>query len=270
MRVAFVQMDCRLGRRAENLARAEALVSQHQADLFVLPELFSSGYLFRSQEEVAAVAEEVPSGPTTRMLKSLAARHNCYLVAGLAEAAQGKVYNSAVLVGPHGVVATYRKTHLFSDEALWFAPGDTGFVVADVGLARLGSMICFDWIFPEAARTLALKGADIICHPANLVLPYCQKAMTTRALENGVFAITANRIGVEERDGVSLRFTGGSQIVDPRGKVLLATDDAAEVVGVVEIDPSQARNKLLTPRNDLLMDRRPELYELGRRTDGIR
>jgi len=263
MRVAFVQMDCQLGRRAENLDRAEALISRQEADLFVLPELFSSGYLFRSREEVASSAEEVPSGPTTRMLMGLAARQGCYLVAGLAEAANGKVFNSAVLVGPQGLVALYRKTHLFLDEAFWFAPGDTGFVVADVGQARLGLMICFDWVFPEAARTLALKGADIICHPSNLVLPYCQKGMTTRALENGVFAITANRIGVEERDGISLRFTGGSQIVDTRGKVLLAADDVTEMVGVVEIDPQAARDKLLTPKNHLLLDRRPEMYELG-------
>lgn len=270
MRVAFVQMDCLFGRREENLARAEALISPHDAELFVLPELFSSGYLFRSDEEVAAAAEQVPSGPTTRMLATLAARKRCHLVAGVPEAAADKVYNSAVLVGPQGVVALYRKAHLFSEEALWFAPGDTGFVVADIGQARLGLMICFDWIFPEAARTLALKGADILCHPSNLVLPYCQKAMTTRALENGVYAITANRIGVEERDGVRLRFTGGSQVVDPRGRVLLAADDTTETVMVVEIDPSVARNKLLTARNDLLADRRPELYELGGRPDDLR
>ncbi len=263
MRVAFVQMDCKFGRRAENLERAEALISAQEADLFVLPELFASGYLFRNRAEVLASAEEIPSGPTSRMLQALSARKNCFMVAGVAEAADGHIYNTAILVGPGGMLATYRKTHLFLDEKLWFAPGDTGFVVVDLGIARVGLMICFDWIFPEAARTLALKGADILCHPANLVLPYCQKAMTTRALENGVFAVTANRIGTEERDGVRLCFTGRSQIVDPRGAVLMAAGESEEIVGVVDIQPGAARDKMLTPKNHLLHDRRPELYELG-------
>ncbi|MDZ7271939.1 MAG: acyltransferase [candidate division KSB1 bacterium] len=262
MRVAFVQMSCLFGRRNENLEKAEALISAHDADLFVLPELFSSGYLFRSAEEVAASAEEIPSGPTSRFLAALSAKKQCFIVAGVAEAAQGKVFNSALLVGPHGVLAVYRKTHLFLDEALWFTPGDTGFVVADIGQARVGLMICFDWIFPEAARTLALKGADVLCHPANLVLPYCQNAMTTRALENGVFAVTANRIGSEERDGQSLCFTGRSQIVDPRGRVLVAAGESEETVGIAEIAPEMARDKMFTARNHLLKDRRPEMYEL--------
>jgi len=131
------------------------------------------------------------------------------------------------------------------------------------GGAKVGLMICFDWIFPEACRSLALKGADIICHPSNLILPYCQTAMTTRAMENGLFTITANRIGSERRNGQELTFTGGSQIVDPRGRVLAQASRDQEEVVVVEIDPIQARDKNFTASNHLFRDRRVDLYEFA-------
>jgi predicted amidohydrolase len=121
-------------------------------------------------------------------------------------------------------------------------------------------MICFDWIFPEAARSLALQGADLIAHPSNLVLPYCHAAMATRALENGVFVATANRVGTEDRAGRSLTFTGGSRVIDPRGRVLAAAGTASEETIVVELDPAAARDKTITAHNDRLGDRRPELY----------
>jgi predicted amidohydrolase len=124
-------------------------------------------------------------------------------------------------------------------------------------------MICFDWIFPETARSLALAGADIICHPANLVLSYCQDAMITRCVENRVFAVTANRTGSESRAGATLRFTGLSEIVAPDGGVLARAGVEAEEVIVREIDPFEARDKAVTPQNDVLGDRRPDLYRLG-------
>src|SRR5919202_6692477 len=120
-----------------------------------------------------------------------------YLVAGLAELHSERCYNSAVVLGPSGFIGTYRKTHLFFEETLLFAPGDTGFPVWQAGGAKIGVMICFDWFYPEAARTLALKGAEVLCHPSNLVLPYCPDAMVTRCLENHLFSVTANRIGSE-------------------------------------------------------------------------
>jgi len=128
-------------------------------------------------------------------------------------------------------------------------------------------MICFDWIFPEAARTLALLGAQVICHPANLVLPHCQKAMITRSIENRLFIITANRIGTESKPGSEpISFTGRSQIVGPEGTVLARAPRARRMVALVEIDPALALDKRITPENDILLDRRPELYrELCRR-----
>jgi predicted amidohydrolase len=260
MKVGYVQFCPHFGDKDYNLQRAEGLIREVEADLLVLPELFNSGYLFQFKQEVAKAAEPIPAGPTTQALLRLAKERKAHIVAGLAEEAGRRLFNSAVLVSPRGWARVYRKSHLFVDEKSFYHPGDTGFLVFDVGTARLGLMVCFDWIYPESARTLALKGADIICHPANLVLPFCQRAMVTRCLENGVFAITANRTGKEIRGGKSLAYSGMSQITGPRGEVLLSAGPEEDAVGVVEIDPLKARDKMVTERNDLLADRRPELY----------
>ena len=260
MKLAYVQMNCEFGEIEKNLKKASDMMSAYNADLFVLPELFNSGYVFTSHEEVRGLAETIPAGQTCQILVDLAKKKKCYIAAGLAEKNGDECYNSAVLVGPQGMCLHYQKTHLFSDEKKWFKPGTTGFGVFDIGSCKIGLMVCFDWIFPESARTLALFGADIICHPTNLVMPYCQKAMTTRTLENGVFAVTANRIGTENRGGTELTFTGGSQIVDPRGTVLIHAAYGSEEIGVVEIDPLRARDKIIAQKNDLFGDRRPAMY----------
>jgi predicted amidohydrolase len=117
-------------------------------------------------------------------------------------------------------------------------------------------MVCFDWFFPEAARTLALKGADLIAHPANLVLPYCPEAMRTRCLENRVFAVTCNRVGRER----GLRYIGQSQIVDPWGKILSRASGTLEASAAVSVDLRLARSKRLNAANDLFSDRRPAVY----------
>jgi len=167
-----------------------------------------------------------------------------------------------VIVAPSGLLGCYRKTHLFYDETLFFSPGDTGFQVWDIGSAKVGIMVCFDWLYPESARTLALKGADIICHPSNLVLPRCPEAMVTRCLENRVFSITANRIGSEERGGKKrLTYIGQSEIVGPGGAILSRAPSDQDSLRVLDIDPHQARDKALNPYNDLLRDRRTHLYE---------
>lgn len=138
----------------------------------------------------------------------------------------------------------------------WFEPGNVELNVYDIGQVKIGIMICFDWFFPEVARYLAVKGADIICHPANLVLPYCPQAMITRCLENRVFAITANRTGTEKRSEETLTFIGTSQIVGTKGEIFCrASSDRDEAI-VVEINPKIARDKQITPMNHLFNDRR--------------
>ena len=261
MRVGYFQFDPAFGEVKRNLDRVSERLAQAECDLLVLPELFNTGYQFVSAHEARALAEEVPGGPTTSRLLELARDRRMHLVAGLAERAGDRVYNAAVLVGPSGLIGIYRKTHLFFEETLWFSPGDTGFPVFDIGRARVGMMVCFDWFYPESARTLALKGADLLAHPSNLVLPHCPDAMVTRCLENHVFAVTCNRIGSEERGGKKkLAYIGASEVVTPGGTILQRAKPDQEELAVVEIDPLEARDKRITPYNDLLAGRRPDLY----------
>ncbi len=264
MRVGYVQPAPEFGEVKRNLDRVADLLACDRADLWVLPELFATGYQFATAQELKELAEPVPEGPTTSRLVALAREGGFHLAAGIAENADGRLYNSAVLVGPHGLVARYRKVHLFYEEKRLFAPGDLPFLVATVGEARVGMLVCYDHLFPEAARTLALLGADLIAHPANLVMPGLgQLTMRVRALENRVFTVTANRIGTESRTGEALCFTGLSQVVAPNGDVLLQAPQDREEARTVEIDPTRARDKHLTRLNDVLADRRPEFYRLG-------
>ena len=260
--IGFYQFNPVFGEIKRNLDTVSNRLSQVQCDLMVLPELFASGYQFISKQEVQELAEPVPDGPTTQRLIELAQERRMVVVAGLPERDGAHCYNSAVIVAPSGFLGCYRKTHLFDEETLFFSPGDTGFQVWDVGMAKIGIMVCFDWFYPESARTLALKGADIICHPSNLVLPHCPQAMVTRCLENRVFSITANRIGSEERGGRKrLTYIGQSEIVSPGGAILSRAPSEEESLCVLDIDPHQARDKSLNPYNDLLRDRRTQFYE---------
>ncbi|MBI5970795.1 MAG: acyltransferase [Deltaproteobacteria bacterium] len=261
MKAAFIQTAPVFGDIEANVEGAIKKSLSLGADIVVLPELFSTGYQFRSRAEALKLSEDAKDGLASVRLIETAKKARCHIVAGIAEKAGDRVYNSAVLIGPKGLIAVYRKAHLFWNEKKIFSPGNTPFEVYDIGAARVGMMICFDWIFPEAARTLALKGADIIAHPANLVLPYCPAAMLTRSIENRVFSITANRVGVEERiKGGRLKFIGSSQIVSPTGEVLASVGKSKAAAGVAEIDVKQARDKHITPLNDIFKDRRRGMY----------
>lgn len=266
MILSCIQTHPSKGHTDANLDDAERLIGECDADLIVLPELFASGYFFRTTDEARSLAEPVPNGPTVQRLERWARESGATFVAGLPELApDGTLYNSAVVVTPRGWLGTYRKTHLFYEETLHFAPGDTGFRVWTVtdrsGAAyRLGVMVCFDWIFPEAARTLGLAGADVIAHPSNLVLPHCPSSMPLRALENGVFTATANRIGRESNGRETLTFIGQSRICGPDARVLADGPPDDEAVLRAEIDPTQAQQTARNAFNDRLGDRRPDLY----------
>lgn len=263
MLAGFVQTSPVNGDVRANLSQAEKLIGGQKADLLVLPELFTTGYQFNSREEAFQLAESIPDGPTTAFLAALARSKNCTLVAGIAERDGDLVFNSALIVSPEkGYLGKYRKAHLFDSERDIFQAGDLQFPVFNVNGANVGIMICFDWRFPETARTLALQGADIIAHPSNLVLPHCPQAMITRCLENRVFAITADRVG-KENHPQSLTFIGQSQVVDPDGQVLYRASFDQEEIKVLEIDIDQARNKMINERNDLFAGRRSDLYRLS-------
>jgi predicted amidohydrolase len=261
MKAGFIQFSPEFGKIDTNIDKALSMINNTNADLLVLPELFNTGYLFISRNEARKMAEEIPAGKTTQALLSIAHKKKIHIVAGIAESAGKDLYNSAVLISPKGYVATYRKIHLFNEEKLWFQPGNGCFAVYDIGQCKIGIMICFDWFFPESARILALRGADIICHPSNLVLPYCQDAMVTRCLENNIYVITANRTGREERNDKNLSYTGKSQITSPDARILYRADTQNDEIGIVEIDVQMARNKKINDYNDILADRRVEYYQ---------
>ena len=265
MRIGCVQFAPAFGDVKETIARLEALLPQaEEADLLVLPELCNSGYAFESLEEACAAAENVSGGPFIDFIEDYCSRTGTHVVTGYCEHACRRLFNSALLIGPDGPVGRYRKLHLFLNEKDFFQPGDLGLPVFDVAGTKVGILICFDWQFPEAWRVLALAGAEVICHPSNLVLPgLAQRAVPLHAMLNRLFVVTANRIG-SERD---MTFTGRSIIANPRGEVLVEAPGDEDHVAVVEIDPTQARDKSVTARNDLLADRRPECYSALLKSD---
>ena len=207
------------------------------------------------------MAENTSSSKSVNLLTKFCKNNNFYIVTGFAESEGNKIYNSSLLIGPSVLVATYRKLHLFNTEKEYFDPGNLPLTSIKLKEASIGLMICYDWVFPEVVRSLAIQGVDIICHPSNLVLSYCQKTMRSRCIENSVFAITANRTGTETRPRGELTFTGQSQVVNTKGEVLASSDVNDDDLVVIEIEPLIAKEKLITENNHLLDDRRPEYYE---------
>lgn len=258
MRLAVVQTKPEFGMVEPNVRSAIHLMERTKADLYVLPELFNTGYNFIEKREVEHVAERV-DGPTFQVMHGFARQRSCFVAYGFAERGD-QLYNAAALVGPDGLVGLYRKIHLFDRETLFFEPGNLGFPVFDLPFGRVGMMICFDWIYPESARTLAINGAQLILHPSNLVLPYCPDAMITRCIENRVFAATSDRVGNEHRGNFDLRFIGTSEVVSPRGEILVRLGTTEQEAAVVNIDPGESLQKKLNDHNDLLADRKPKQY----------
>jgi len=258
MRIAVGQMNPLLPDVHENLARIRKLLKKaddNQVDVLVLPELSNSGYVFRNKAEAAFASETIPSGKFSTELQKWS-KSDRLVVAGLCEQTSIALYNSAAVFGEGKHLATYRKIHLFKNEKDWFLPGQEEPPVVEFKGAKFGIMICFDWVFPEVARVLTLKGAQVILHPANLVLPYCQDAMVTRSIENTIFTATANRVGTERE----VVFSGNSQITNTKGE-RLATLSGTEIgLAFADIDPQDAENKMMTERNHILEDRRPDLY----------
>lgn len=267
MKVSVLQYEPDYLAVAANLDRVESMLADLESDLLILPELFATGYFFRSTEDLQSVAEPVPDGPTTKRLHDWSRRLGCVIVAGVPELCSGRLFNSAVVVAPDGPIGRYRKLHLYYQEKLHFSPGNSGLPVFDVtdrtgARYRLGVMVCFDWYYPETARSLALAGADVIAHPSNLVRPDCPRAMPIRALENHVFTATANRVGKETTGDETLEFIGQSLICSPDGDVLGRMDRDAIGLATVSIDPLVSRTRTVTPHNDLFADRRTDAYVL--------
>ncbi len=259
MKVAFYQFNPKLGKTDYNLKKIEKNLSRvRNLDLLILPELCNSGYNFNNRKEAFSLAEDIPQGKSTQFLIQLAKNKNCFTVAGINEKDGKKLYNSAVLLGPKGYIGKYRKLHLFFKEKDLFEPGNLGLPVFNLNRVKLGILICFDWRFPEAWRILALKGAQIIAHPSNLIVPKLSfRALPGHAILNRIYIITSDRIGVERK----LKFAGRSMIVDPDGNVLAQASADREELRMADINPKLANLKQVNPKNHIFKDRRLEVYQ---------
>jgi len=257
IKAGFIQFEPVLGDPEENISRIDGLLGKAKdAELVVIPELANSGYNFESKKQAIQLAESVEDSPYIKFLTEEAQKLNLYIVSGFHEIEGNLLYNTSVLIGPNGFIGKYRKIHLFMNEFDFFEKGNLGLSVFDTGICKISMLICFDWVFPEVWRILALKGADIICHPSNLVLPYAQQAVPVHGMINRTFNITANRYGTER--GVT--FSGKSIISNPTGETLVTAASDKDEVCVVNIDIQDARNKKITERNHVFNDRFPRNY----------
>jgi predicted amidohydrolase len=265
MRVAVAQVEPKLGEKEHNLAMCFARLEEAAAqgvELAVFPECAIPGYMWDSAEEALPYAEEIP-GPTTEAFERECARLNIHAITGLLEREGDTLYNAAILVGPDGLVGSYRKTHLpFLGVDRFVTPGDE-FKVFDTALGKIGLIICYDLRFPEVTRTLALAGADIVALPTNFPMAarlQCEIIAPARAAENRIYLLVANRVG-KERWG---EFCGRSQIVDPFGNRLAETDVTTETLLVADVDLEKARDKDYVVPGEyelyLFGHRRPDLY----------
>lgn len=257
--LATIQFAPAFGNVDETIARLRPLINQASgADLVVLPELANSGYNFKSFEQAYDFSEDPERSQLTGFLVSQCREYGFSVVTGFNERSGDRIFNSALLLDGEGIKGKYRKIQLFINEQDYFLPGDLKPEIFNVNGVNIGILICFDWVFPELWNGLARKGADIICHPSNLVLPgKAQKAIPVWAMVNRIFVATANRTGTED----NLTFTGNSIIAGPSGDLMAsASQDQAEVI-MAQCDISRARDKMITPRNHVLNDRRPDFYD---------
>ncbi len=264
MKVAGIQFKPKFKEVEENTAKMLDYVNRVVADVIIFPELATTGYFFQNYDEILNFSEEFPNDLSLKLQK-IATENNKIIIYGFAERAGDSIYNSAASIFPDEIYNyVYRKTHLFYKEKFVFKPGNTGYKVINYPKfdLNLGMMICYDWRFPEAARTLALKGADLIVCPSNLVTHIWGKVITARAIENKVYLAVINRIGREKNGDEELFFNGESVILSYNGDRLAKADVESEEVIIADIDPVLTRNKSFNEFNDIFKDRRPEIYEL--------
>lgn len=257
---AAVQFESTLGQKEQNIAGLLRMIhtaADAGAELIVTPEMGTTGYCWFDREEVAPYVETVP-GPTTDLFAAMARERGVHVVIGLPEVDNdsGLYFNTAVLIGPNGVIGKHRKTHPYISEPKWAAPGDTPHAVFDTALGRIGLLICMDIHFVETARLEGLAGADVICHISNWLAertpaPY----WISRAVENGCYIIEANRWGLER----TVQFSGGSCVINPDGAIASVVD-RGDGICYAEIDTRSSRKREVFGE-PVFEQRRPELYK---------
>jgi predicted amidohydrolase len=262
VRVTCVQMAPRVGEYEANQAAVIEAVASAAADVVVLPELVTSGYVFESVEEARGVARPAPVALAPWI--SAAAAAGCVVAGGFAELDGDALYNSGAVVDGSGVLAVYRKLHLWDREQLFFTAGSSLPPVVDTAAGRLAMCICYDLEFPEVVRGLALRGAELVCAPTNWPdegRPDGERPMEVvrvmaAASSNRVFIAAADRCGSER--GVD--WVGGSAIIAPSGFPLAGPGLPGPGVLRASIDVAEARDKRVSERNDVLADRRVDVY----------
>lgn len=269
IRVAGVQFEPKLGDVPHN--RAEMLRHLHTAvhsgaRLVVFPECALSGYGFDSKDEALPFSEPI-DGPTVRLFADDCAWLKAHVIFGFIERDGDRIFNGCALVGPQGLVGSYRKVHLpFLGVDRFVTPGDRPFAVHEADGVRVGMHICYDGSFPESGRVLSLLGADLLVLPTNWPTHSecaAEHMIATRAMENNVYAMAVNRVGDES----GFHFIGRSSIVDPSGKKLAEAGPTEPEILYAEIDPARARQKHLVRvagrhEIDRMRDRRPDFYEV--------
>jgi predicted amidohydrolase len=263
-RVAAIQYEPTLGEKEKNVCDLLRLVEEaakHEARLIVLPEMATTGYCWESRAEIAPHVEPIP-GPTTARFQQLATEYACFIALGLAEVdpTTNVYYNTLVLLGPEGLIGTYRKVHSYISEPRWARDGDLGIPVWNTPLGRLSGLICMDAMYFEAPRIPALHDADVLLFPTNWLDEKCPSSWwMARAFENGVYLIAANRYGKER----GVQFSGGSCILNPDGSIQAYRDNGEGIV-YGEIDLARSRNKQWGSADAIvgnrLADRRPAEY----------
>lgn len=265
--VACVQMDVQMGQVASNLAAIQTALRQTTESgclLTIFPECCLTGYCFDGLDEAREVAESIP-GPSTDRIAESCRQVQAYAVFGMLERAGDKLFNACVLAGPNGLIGSYRKVHLpYLGVDRFATPGDRAFEVYEAGPVRVGMNICYDAAFPEAARVLALRGADLVALPTNWppgAELTAQHLIHARALENNIYYAATNRVGNER----GFEFIGKSQICGPDGATLAMAADPVPATLYAEIDTARARSKRITriPGKhviDRFADRRPAMY----------
>lgn len=260
--LAVAQFTPSFGDKDGNLKKIGKLLEPVDAQVIVLPELCTTGYFFLSKEE-AANAAETADGLTISFFRDMAVKKNAVFVVGFAEKDGDRVFNSCATILPErDKPYIYRKTHLFYKETLCFDYGNTGFFVIDdpARNIRIGPMICYDWRFPEAARTLAISGADLIVCPSNLVTDAWRQVIPARAIENKTYIAVSNRGGRETRNGEELIFKGNSAIYGYNGKIVCRADPYSDDVLIARIYPVKTRDKSFNAINNVFKDRQPRYY----------
>jgi len=272
IKVALVQNNPQvgIGNKPKNLENTLFYIDKaagEKANLVVFPELANTGYRFETRQEAFEHAESVEDGMSVKLWTEAAKAHNIHIIAGLAERDGPAIYNTAVLIGPEGLIGKYRKTHLWGIEKFWFTPGNAGFPVFETEFGRIGILICWDAWFPETVRIMGVQGADLICTVNNFTFSESVFDNTGKSMDyylmrahahmNGMFVASANRIGSERGE----RFIGGSLLVDPLGLPVAAANSDEETMLVAEIDLIASRKTVWSRYNHIYGDRRIDLYD---------